>query len=317
MVSGMRRAMCATMFCAGLVVVLSKSIDAAPPDQFADFKRLENLTAVVGDVSFRIDGPKLWTLSGIEFQKTVLAVQESAYGSVINIQGVGYLGSAHFLDVPNKPGQIEKEDVTQVQFFLDGQRLTEITPQMSVTGKAFRMERKSKIRAVSLDSTVDVRDGVVMETARMRTAEAVELKVTYPLMYAWTPSATSYLFGDDTGIQKRGVFLRESAKPGEGLEKTSRWMAIYDAPSGKGAVCYVVQQPSTADAWLQFTDAPGIYRKLRLMSFTEKTMPAGFDGSFQTAIGFFSASENDWEGKALQRMTELRMLAATVKDPAN
>ncbi len=305
------------LFCAGLVLYTSKTSHAAPPTQSAaDFRRLESLTAVVGDVSFRIDGPKLWTLSGIEFQKTVLAVQESAYGSVIGIQGVGYLGSAHFLDVPNKPGEIEKENVTQVQFFLDDQPVTVITPQMSVTGQSFRLERRSKIRAVALDSNVTVREGVLLESARMRTTEPVELKVIYPLMYAWTPSATSYLFGDDNGVQKRGAFLREAAKPGEGLEKTSRWMAIYDAPSGKGAVCYVVKHPATADAWLQFTDAPGVYRKLRLLSFSEKTMPAGFDGTFQTAIGFFSARENEWEARALQRLAELKTLAATLTIPA-
>lgn len=290
---------------------------AGPPTQpAADFKRMDSLTAVVGDVSFRIDGPKLWTLSGIEFQKTVLAVQDSAYGSVVNIKGVGYLGSAHFLDVPNKPGEVEKELVTQVQFFLDDQPLSEITPRMNVAGKSFRMERSSKIRAIAVDSSVVVRDGMLMESARMRTTEPVELKVTYPLMYAWTPSATAYLFGDDKGIQKRGIFLPDDAKPGEGLEKSSRWMAVYDAPSGKGAVCYVVRHPSTADAWLQFTDAPKIYRKLRLMSFIETTIPAGFDGTFQTAIGFFNAPEVDWEAKALLRMAELKSLAATLSIPA-
>lgn len=305
------RCLCKGAFCSVVLLVVAVS-RAGPP---SDFKRLESLTAVVGDVSFRIDGPKLWTLSGVEFQKTVLAVQDSAYGSVIGIKGVGYLGSAHFLDVPNKPGEVEKEDVTQLQLFLDDQPLTEITPKMSVTGKSFRVDRKSKIRAVSLDSSVLVRDGVLIESARMRTTEPVELKITYPLMYAWTPSATAYLFGDDQGIQKRGTFLPASAKPGEGLEKSARWMAVYDAPSRKGAVCYVVKHPPTADTWLQFTDAPGVYRKLRLMSFVEKTMPAGFDGTYQTAIGFFVADENDWESKALRRMTELKSLAAALDKP--
>lgn len=313
----MRSRIIVIICCACLILFANKISQAGPPTQSAaDFRRLESLTALVGDVSFRIDGPKLWTLSGIEFQKTVLAVQDSAYGSVINIKGVGYLGSAHFLDFPNKPGEVEKEQVTQVQWFLDDQPLTEITPQMSVTGKSFRMERKSKIRAVAVDSSVIVRDGILIESARMRTTEPVDLKVTYPLMYAWTPSATAYLFGDDKGVQKRGVFLRDDAKPGEGLEKSSRWMAVYDAPSGKGAVCYVVKQPSTAEARLQFTDAPKIYRKLRLMSFVETTMPAGFDGTFQTAIGFFNAREEDWEAKALERLTKLKSDAATPSIPA-
>jgi hypothetical protein len=129
-------------------------------------------------------------------------------------------------------------------------------------------------------------------------------------MYAWSPGMTHYLFGDDDGVQKRGEFLGESAKPSEGLEKTSSWMAVYNAKDQKGAVACVLRHPADADAWLQFTDAPGIYRKLRLMSFSEKTMPAGFDGTFQAAIGFFTATKEDWESSAQERLKELRSIAA-------
>jgi len=60
------------------------------------------------------------------------------------------------------------------------------------------------------------------------------------------------------------------------------------------------------NVWLQFTDAPGVYRKLRLMSFTDKTMPAGFDGTFQVAVSFFAAKSDEWEPAALQRMSQIR-----------
>ncbi len=278
------------------------------PDS-ASIARPEKLTATIGDVLIRIDGPKLWTLSGVDFHKSEIAVQDSAYGSVLNIQGVGILGSAHFLDVPGKPGEVEKEQVSLVQFLLDEHPVTEITPTMSLTGKSFHMDRESKIRAVQLTSSVTLRDGVLMESVRMRTTEAVELKVSYPLMYAWSSQMSKYLFGNDTGIQKRGVFLNETAKPTEGLEKSSRWMAVYNAKDQTGAVLYVMQQPSKEDLWLQFTDAPGVYRKLRLMCFSEKTMPAGFDGTFQLAVGFFKASDTEWEEVARQRMLQLQSLA--------
>lgn len=273
--------------------------------------RPEKLTATIGDVLIRIDGPKLWTLSGIDFQNSPIAVQDSAYGSVLNIKGVGILGSAHFLDVPGKPGEVEKEQVSLVQFFLDERPVTEITPTMNLTAKSFRMNRESKIRTVHLNSSVILRDGVLIETVRLRTAEAVDLRVSYPLMYAWSPLMSEYLFGNDGGIQRRGVFLSETAKPTEGLEKSSRWMAVYNAKDKKGAILYVMQQPSKADTWLQFTDAPGVYRKLRLMIFSERTMPAGFDGTFQVAVGFFTATDNDWETPALRRMQQLQSLAAT------
>ena len=276
----------------------------------ASMGRPEKLTVTIGDVLIRIDGPKMWTLSGFDYQQSAIASEDSAYGSVLNIKDVGILGSAHFLDVPGKPDQVEKEQVSLLQFFLDEQPVTKITPTMNISGKSFRMTRESKIRGVQLTSTVTLRDGVLTESVRMQTAAAVDLKVSYPLMYAWSPKMSNFLFGDDRGIQKRGEFLAEPAKPTEGLEKSASWMAVYNAKEEKGAVAYVLQRPPKGDAWLQFTDAPGIYRKLRLMSFSETTMPAGFDGTYMVSVGFFSTPAKDWERAAEQRLKEIESLIA-------
>ena len=296
-----------------LATAIIASCDAAaqPPDE----KRPDKLTVTIGDVRIRIDGPKLWTLSGLDFQDSTIAVQDSAYGSVLHIPAVGILGSAHFLDVPGQPGVVEKEQVSLVRFFLNERPVTDITPTMNLTGKSFRFERESQIRAVRLQSSVALRDGVLREAVRMQTTEAVDLRVTYPLMYAWSPQMSDYLFGDDNGITRRGTFLGEAAKAAEGLEKTARWMAVYDARSQHGAVAVLVRHPAQADAWLQFTDAPGVYRKLRLMSFSDQIMPAGFDGTFEMAVGCFTASRDDWGASALRRLRELRSLAATPANP--
>jgi hypothetical protein len=275
----------------------------------APMPRPDKLTVTVGDVLIRIDGPKMWTLSGIDYQKFPIAVQESAYGSILNIRGVGALGSAHFLDVPGKPGAVEKEHVSRVQFFIDDQPVTDITPTMNLAGTSFRMERESKIRAVDLTSSVTLRDDVLIDTVRMRTKEAVDLRLCGAMMYAWSPAMEKYLYGDDRGIQKRGEFLGDSAKAGEGNEKTSRWVAVYSPREQKGAVLYVTQSPMRAGVCLQSTDAPGVYRKVRLLSFLEQTMPAGFDGTFQTAVGFFTAAESDWETIAQRRVQQLKSLA--------
>ena len=272
-----------------------------PPEQ----NRPDSLTATVGDVVIRIDGPKLWTMSGIKYQGTVMAVEDSAYGTVVTIDGVGHLGTAHFLDVPGKPGEVEKELVTDVRFFVDDKPIETITSMMSVAGKSFQMRRKSRIRDFTLESQVDLRDGTLVESAHIRAEKPVRLKMTYPLMYAWTPTATSYLFGLKDGTVKGGDFKPADAKAGEGLEKNAQWMAVYGAPSSKAAVARVITHPPTADAWLQYTDAPGVYRKLRLMSFVESTVPAGFDGTYRMATRFFSAAPQDWKAQAVKTAAEL------------
>jgi hypothetical protein len=306
----------ALMLCASLAVFSSATAHAAAAaaaaaapttmPQSSEANRPASLAIRVGDITTRIDGPKLWTLSGIEYQGDVMAVQDSAYGTVVTIEGVGHLGTAHFLEVPGKPGEVEKELVTDVRFFVDGKPVETTTPNPSVTGKSFQMRRKSKIRDFSLESQVDIRDGVLIESSHIRTDKPVQLKMTYPLMYAWTPSATEYLFGSDDGSVKGGTFVPTGAKPTEGLEKSAQWMAVYDPASGKVAVARVLAHPPDADAWLQYTDAPGVYRKLRLMSFVGKTVPAGFDGTYRMACTFFSAKPDEWKAKAQERAAELK-----------
>ena len=273
----------------------------------------KTFTVTVGDIRTRIESAKMWTMSGLEYQGAVMAVEESAYGTVITIRGVGHLGTGHFLDVPGKPGEIEREHVKRLKLFVDDKPVTDFQPTMAASGKSFRMERTSSIRALNLECSVDIRDGVLIETSRWHATQDIDLQMTYPLMYAWTPKNTVYLFGDDHGIQKRGAFFENpEQKTDSGLEKTSRWMAVFNPASGKGSVCYLVKHPKDAGGWLQWTDGPGVYRKLRIMSFVEKVVPKGFEGTYQSAVGFFSANEADWEKQALKRVDELKSYAATL-----
>lgn len=292
--------------CFLFVSALAGFARAESPSSQANWPK--EVVVTVGDIRTRIDGPKLWTMSGIDYQNTVMATEDSAFGSVITIRGVGHLGTAHFLAVPGKPGEIEKEIVTSLQLFVDDKPVTDFKPEMSLNGTSFRLERTSKIRDLDLESTVSIRDGVLIETAHMRANKAIDLQISYPLMYAWTREATLYAFGDDNGLQKRGVFRKEGQSD-EPPEKTSRWMAVFNPASGKGSVCYLLKHPSNADGWLQWTDAPAAYRKLRIMSFVEKVMPEGFDGTYQAALGFFSATESDWEKVALAKVEELKNIS--------
>ena len=268
--------------------------------------RPDTLTVTIGDVTIAVDGGKMWTLGGIEFRGTVMATPDSAYGTVLTFPESRHLGSAHVLDVPGSPGAVETEHVVDLRFFLDDEPVIDISPQMHLRGGSFRMERSSRIRALHLDASVELRAGVLVETVRFRTAEPIALQSAYPLMYAWTPAATTYLFGNDAGIGNRGTFRPDGERPQEGVEKTASWMAVYEPVSGCGGVCAVIRRPEAVDAWMQYTDGPGIYRKLRLMSFISTGMPAGFDGTFACAVGFFAAAPGEWERAALRRIDDLR-----------
>ena len=265
----------------------------------------QKVVVTVGDIRTRIDGPKMWTLSGIDYQNGVMATEDSAYGTVLTIRNVGHLGTAHFLDVPGKPGQVEREDVFHLQLFVDDKPVNELSPTMNLNGDSFRMERRSKIRALELDSTISIRNGVLTETARFRVTGPIDLQNAYPWMYAWTPQATDYVFGDDKEIQKRGAFLKEG-KTASQVVKNATWMAVFNSANRKGSVCYFLKHPPNSEASFLLIDAPGVYRKIAAYTLVDQIVQKGFEGTYQSAIGFFTATQSDWVEQAQRRAAELR-----------
>jgi len=270
----------------------------------------QKTVVTVGEVRTRIDGPKMWTLSGIDYQDKMVASEESAYGTVFTIRGVGHLGTAHFLDVPGKPGEIEKENVTSLKFFVDGNPVTDFSKMMELSGRSFRMERTSDIRGEKLESSVSLRDDVLIETVSIQATQPMDLQKAHALMYAWTPAATVGIFGNADGIQRRTTFLKEGTTVAEAIKDVD-WAAVFDPVAGKGSVFVVLKKPATDDVQFLLVDSPGIYRKIALYSLIDQVIPVGWQGTYQSAVGFFSATEGDWEQKALQRLAELKAYGAT------
>src|SRR2546430_2467090 len=306
------------VFAVALLSAISIANAETPPDvPMPESPRPSSLTATVGDLLVRIDAPLLrWTLSRVEYKGSLMAVEGSVFATVMTYPGVAqHLGVSHYIAVPGHPDEYEKEEIKSVRFELDGKPLRDITDTMSVSGKSFRMERISKIRSFDVNSRVKVENGVLVQWVRIQTPTAVELADVFALSVPWNTTMTEFVFGGDDGATREGKFNTSTTKPSEGLEKNVRWMAVYDATTGKGGVSYVLTHPKDADAWFQYTDAPTAYRKQRLMSFVEKTVPAGFDGTYCMASGFFTASPDNWKSAARNCVAELQSNAARLNEP--
>jgi len=282
-----------------IMIVVPASGNATSPVTEAapnDVERPASVTATIGDVLVRIDGPKLWTLSRIEYQAAILGIEDSAYGTVINIKDVGFIGTAH--------REVEAEEVTDLRFFLDDQPLQ--FSETDVSGKSFKVQRKSRIRSFHLDSLLELRDNRLYQSVRLRTASAVELKVMYPFMYAWTPTATAFLYGADDGTRVEGKFLGVTAKLKQFDQDGMNWLAVYDRPSGKGVVSRVLARPKVGDSGMRIVDAPGVYRKFYIMCFAEDKVPAGFDETYRIVTGYFESEQATWKMSANKLAEELR-----------
>lgn len=306
-----RRSFVAVLFLAIRAAVVVGQEPASPDS--VPTKWPEKVVVTIGDVRTRIDGPKRWTLSGLDWQGVRMATEDSAYGTVLVIRDVGLLGTAHFLDVAGKPGEVEKEQVTRLQFYVDDRPITDLTPTMNLVGKSFRMERRSKMRGLDLETSIVLRDGVLVETARFRATAPLDLRVTYPWMYAFAPEARRFVFGDPSGVQRRGDLMTEGKAASQVVQHVD-WAGVFDPASGKGSVCCFTKRPDKTDGALLLVDAPGSYRKVAGYCLVDTMMPAGFDGAFQAAVGFFTAKESDWETLATRRAAEIRRSAAALAD---
>jgi len=263
----------------------------------------------VGDIRTRINGPKLWTLSGIDYRNSVMATEDSAYGSVLVIRGVGLLGTAHFLDVPGRPGEVEKENVTSLSWMIDEKPVDLHPSLMKLTGKSFRLQRESSIRSVRLSTTITLEQDLLTETVHYKASDSLDLQCVYPWMYAWHKDCTSYVFGDNRSIIKRGIF-RKSGEVKTEMVKDAIWMAVYNANSKLGSVCCSLQHPTNTELWFLLIDAPESYRKIIGYSLEDRIIDSTFSGIYQVSFGFFSAETNDWESVALERADQIRHSAA-------
>jgi len=255
-----------------------------------------SVTVLCDNVLIRIDGPKMWTPSRIEYKGTLLGVEDSAYGTVFKFPEIGFIGTAHFLDRPDG-----REDVKKLEYFLDDKKLD--LPGQNIKGNKFRLCKVSRILECGLDSVVELRNNCIYETTVITTGKQVPLELVYNFMHAWTPIATAVLAHSYDGNELDKTF--DDAGRKEYLLKDLEWAAVYDANSCKGAVSYLITKPTVGGADFLIVNAPKVYRKYYVMSFVNQTVPAGFSGTYKMVTGFFEAPLDKWQEAARKVASEL------------
>ncbi|MHB9071410.1 MAG: hypothetical protein ACYC54_13715 [Sedimentisphaerales bacterium] len=260
----------------------------------------ESLKVVCGDVLIRIDGPKMWTPSRIEYKGTLLGIEDSAYGTVLNFPDIGFLGTAHKLDIPD--GQ---EDVRSLEFYLDGRRLA--MPQDEISGKSFKLIKKSRILNVFIENITELRNNRIYETAIMKAPQETPLKVAYHFMHAWTQTATAFLACAADGSELQDELKDSNDVKGKHyVVRDLAWIAVYDGPSGRGIVSRLLEKPAIGGASSLLVNAPAVYRKCYVMCFEDKPLPAGFEGKYRMVTAFFEAKPNEWQDAARKLSQDMK-----------
>ncbi len=262
---------------------------------------LPRITVSCGDVTLLMRQATQWTPGRIDFRGAAMTTESSAYGTVFSFPDVGFIGTAHLENEPEK--------LQSLAFFIDDKPVAMPTPELK--GSTFRCERKSRIRTFELANIVEIKDHQLHETTTVHTDEAVPLKLVYHFMHAWTPSVSAFLAGQDAAPDKiiSGA-LRDDADVLRKFYINERvdWMAVYEPKSGQFAVSRLMQAPELGGHIATIWNVPPTYRKFYLKCFSSATVPAGFTGTWRMVTAFGSSKADTWEAEA-------RALAAQLRNP--
>ncbi|MCF7789257.1 MAG: peptide chain release factor-like protein [Prosthecobacter sp.] len=260
---------------------------------------LPRITVTCGDVTLLLRQATQWTPGRIDFRGKAMTTESSAYGTVFSFPDVGFIGTAH---LENEPEKLQSLD-----FYLDDQRME--APAAEIKGGTFRLDRKSRIRTFDLTNVTEIKDHRLYETTTVHTAEAVPLKLVYHFMHAWRPTVSAFLTGSDAAPEKNiSGPLRDDKEVERKFYINERvdWMAVYEPKSGQFAVSRLMQAPELGGHIATIWNVPGTYRKFYLKCFSSATVPAGFTGTWRMATAFGSATPETWEAQARALAAELR-----------
>jgi len=253
---------------------------------------LPTITVTCGDVTLLLRQATQWTPGRIDYRGSAMTTERSAYGTVFSFPDVGFIGTAHLENEPEK--------LQSLAFFIDGKTVE--TPAAELKGSIFRFERRSRIRAFDLTNIIEIKDNQLHETTTVHTDEAVPLKLVYHFMHAWTPSVSAFLTASGSGP------LRDDAEVARKFYINERvdWMAVYEPKSAQYGVSRLLSAPEQGGHIAMIWNVPGTYRKFYLKCFDNATVPAGFTGTWRMVTAFGASNPENWESAARSLAMELR-----------
>ena len=282
----------------GLMALTLISARAKEPHVPPVGPNLERITVTVGDLTLLLRQGTQWTPGRIDYRGTAMTTERSAYGTVFKFPGVGFIGTGHFENEP--------EDLRSVHFFLDGAPVAAATEALK--GESFRFERESRVRDFSLRNTTELKDNRLYETATIETKMAVPLDLIYHFMHAWQPEISDFVAGTD-GDEKITSGSFESTDEALGkfyIDAEVDWVAVYHPSSQKFAVSRLLETPDGLSHQSKLWNRPPTYRKYYLATFVNRTVPAGFEGTWRMVTAFGEASPLNWQAEAQALAEKLR-----------
>jgi len=273
--------------CQGEVLVDDVNLQTYEPPVYAGWP--SEIVADVGDLQIRFESRSFWTLYRIDYKGDRLCLDRfgSHYGSVASFPGVGFIGSGHT--------ENENEEIVDLKLLVDGRPVDR--PETKLSCQEIRLQKRSRIRDLMLNTEITVKDNRIVEDVKLCAVKPTAVNLIYHFMHPWTFTATEYLAESLDGNRIEGSFTGDK---GQKVDRPVRWSAIYDAPTEKGAVTYVLDVPADDDWRTRYWDVPSVYRKHYLATFINKTIPTDREFHYRVVTMPFKSGTQHWKDAAAE-----------------
>ncbi len=247
----------------------------------------ESIVVEVGGLQVRFESRSFWTLYRVEDGGDRIGIDRfgSHYGTVVSFPEIGFIGSGHT--------ENEDEVLLSSKLWIDGKEC--LQPGEAIKGDSVRLHKRTCIKSLLLETDVLIEDGRIVEDVTLRATEPTPVNRIYHFMHPWTPTATEFAAEGTDGGMITGAF--DGARDFK-VDTPTRWSAVYDGPTRKGAVIVVLDTPEEISWKTWYWDVPDRYRKHYLVTFLNQTVPSGRDFHYRAAVVPFAAAQKAWVEEA-------------------
>jgi hypothetical protein len=269
--------------CLVAFLVAALGASAAEPPSGAGATWPKSIVADVGDLQIRFESRSFWTLYRVEYRGDRLGIDRfgSHYGTVANFPEIGFIGSGHT--------ENEDERVLSVKLWIDGKEC--LQPEETIQGESVRLHKRSRIKSLLIETDILIKGDRIIEDVVLSATEPTPVNRIYHFMHPWTPTATEFAAERTDGEMVTGAF--NGARDFK-VDAPTRWSAVYDRPTGKGAAIIVLDVPDEFPWKTMYWDIDKRYRKHYLVTFLNSTIPPEKRFHYRVAVVPFAADAEKW-----------------------
>ena len=251
-----------------------------------------------GNLKVRLDGRKFWNINRIEWNGTLVGVDQAGahYGTAYQPEGSKFfIGSGH-----DESGKSEK--VSSIRFFIDEGHEPDVKNPI-IRAAVVGMEKESVIGDFNIRYKFFIDNNILHERVEITAVKDVAVNYLYPLMHPWSTRFTEYTGLGEDGVRLNVKFKSDNSFPNRRYLSCGAW---YDEKSGYAVATLMAAEKGEKSLRRFLWDRPN-YRKDYLCDYSHSVFPAGHTAVYTAHTAFFRQENKEkWQEDAAEILTLLK-----------